>query len=350
MSDQAFLDIAKWQVIGEKSAWTLLDQKLAGTPEPGEVLNPRRPKFLFEWQKEIDSNPSFAASALLPVFMRPDPDWSFLKKQTDWDENYDAYVYVFLFERKNIEGREPDFVAASLKDVVKKQLQMAVAKAPTKLYFDVRVQSNYDPGQAKIRFLDPNSRQPIDTLELLRRTELVQYVPAVKNLPAPKDRDMHNMLPEAARSAAIYNWSQAFDDVPVARPSAGVYGWDPEQTWRKSICGNTQDFHTASLGAFALDRQLKLSAVPFDIGRAEKMVVSLRNLKVRVHVAIDRVDKMQTEYGGQIRNPQALLFAKVTKVEILAPHDETLARQEKFDQPYDPILTIPVSSLPAPVK
>ncbi len=149
MSDAALYDIAKWQVTSDKSAWIGLDKKLAGTPEPGEVLNPQRKTFLFEWQKEIESNPSFAASALLPVFMRPDPDWSFLKKQKDWDENYDAYVYVFLFDRQKIEGRQADFAARELAGVVKKQLQMAAAKAPTKLYFDVRFPSNYDVAQGK---------------------------------------------------------------------------------------------------------------------------------------------------------------------------------------------------------
>jgi hypothetical protein len=336
MSDARLADIAQWQITGEISNWTLMDKSLAGTPPPGVVLNPQRKTFVFEWQKEIDANPSFAASALLPLFLRADADWSFLKKEKGWDERYDAYIYVFLFDREKIQGRRPEFVARELAPVVKKQLQMAVAKAPVKLYFDVPLKTNYDINQAAIRFLSQDANQPVDSVDLLKPANLVTFAQgSARNLPAPTDREYHTILPAAARLTANYTRSFELKDTPEAKPGIGVYGADPQEVWRKSISGNTQDVKMLPLGAFALDRQLKLSAVPFDPKRAEPLFQSLRNLHARVFILADKVDEFQVSYERQFKPSAAILFAHVQKIDILGPKDE-------------PIATIAASSLPAP--
>jgi Caspase domain len=336
ISDSAMFDIAKWQVIAERSMWTLLDKELAGSPGAGVVLNPQRKTFVFEWQKVIESDPALATNALLPIFLRPDPDWSFLRKQKDWDEQYDAYVYVTLFARDKIQGREPDFVARDLAPLVKKHLQMAVAKAPTKLYFDVPLQSSYDVGKGQIRFSSQDSNQPADTVELIKPVAVVQFAAGpVDTLPPPTERDMHTLLPPAARATANYNRSFEMKDTPSARPSAYIYGADPQEAWRKNINGNTQDFHTVSLGAFALDRQLKLSAIPFDAAKAEPMVQALRNLHARVYLSVEKLDRFRVSYERAFQPIQAIMFAKVLGIQILGPKDE-------------PIASIAASSLPVP--
>ena len=336
LTDSALFDIAKWQVIAERSMWTGLDRELAGTPGPGVVLNPQRKTFVFEWQKEMDSNPALAANSLLPIFLRPDPDWSFLRKQKDWDEQYDAYVYVTLFARDKIQGREPDFVARELAPIVRKHLQLAIAKAPTKLYFDVPLRSSYDVGAGQIRFSSQDSNQPADTVELIRPVAVVQFAPGpVETLPPPTDRDPHTFLPPAARATANYNRSSEMKDTPLARPSAYIYGADPQEAWRKNINGNTQDFHTLSLGAFALDRQLKLSAISLDPAKAEPIVKALRNLHARVYLAVDKLDQFRTSYERAFKPMQAIMFAKVISIAIMGPEDQ-------------PIATIAASSLPLP--
>ncbi len=326
MSDAYVTEIAKWQIIGEISNWKLLDQSLAGTPPPGYVLNPQRPKFIFEWQKEIDANPSFASSALLPVFLRPDPDWSFLKKEKGWDEQYDSYVYVFLFERDKIQGRQPEFAARELAPVLKRHVQMAVSKAATSFYFDVPLKTGYDISREAIRFLQPNTNQLGDNAELLLPVQMVMFAQgAAKNLPAPTDRDYHTILPAAAHATANYNRSFEMKDTPLARPGVIVYGDDPQQVWRKGITGNTQEMRMLPLGAFAFDRQLKLSAIPLDAKHAEPLAQALRNLHARVYIAADKVDEFQVSYERQFKPSQAVLFARVQKVDILGPKDELIA-------------------------
>ena len=334
MSDAYLADIAKWQVIGEISNWNLLDRSLAATPPPGVVLNPQRSKFIFEWQKEIDSNPSFAASALLPLFMKTDADWSFLKKEKGWDEQYDAYVYVFLFGRDKVEGRQPEFVARELAPVVKKHLQMAVSKAPTKFYFDVLLKTSYDINQGAIRFQQQNTNQLSDSVELLTPVAAVTFAAGpVKNLPAPTDREYHSILPAAARATANYNRSFKLEDTPLAKPGVNVYGDDPQQIWRKGITGNTQDMRMPPLGAFAFNRQLKLSAIPLDAKRAEPLVQALRNLRARVYISADKMDEFQVSYERQLKPLQALLFAHIQKVDILGPNGEVIASVAASDLP-----------------
>lgn len=339
MTDAYLTTIAKWQVNGEQSNWKLLDSWIAGKPLFGTVpaglqLNPQHPQFFFEWQKIIDSNPALAQS-LLGLFLRSDGDWSFLKKQPGWDERFDAYITVFLFAREKIEGRQPDFVARELTGVVRKHLQMAVAQAPVKLYFDIRLQSGYDIPQAAIRLMKPNSNEFADGLEILRRTENVTFSDTpVDKLPAPTDRDYRSYLPGAARSAVNYNVSQELTDTPEARPGVNVYGADPLEIWRKAMPGESFDNRMPPLGGFAFDRQLKLGPIPFDPRKAEPMLQALRSLRARVFFTANRVNLSRVSYERQWKPLEAWISAHVDKVEILGPTDEAL-------------VTIPGSTLPA---
>ncbi len=124
-------------------------------------------------------------------------------------------------------------------------------------------------------------------------------------------------------------------DTPLARPGVIVYGADPEEVWRKGITGNTQDMKMLSLGGFALDRQLKLKAVPLDPKRAEPLMKVIRNLHARVFISADRtwICSRRPTNGAQIASGTAVRAR--AKVDILGPKDESIA-------------TIAASSLPAP--
>jgi hypothetical protein len=87
------------------------------------------------------------------------------------------------------------------------------------------------------------------------------------------------------------------------------------------------------LGGFAFNRQLKLSAIPLDAKRAEPLVQALRNLHARVYIAADKMDEFQVSYERQLKPSQALLFAKVQKVDILGPNGELIASVAASDLP-----------------
>ncbi len=334
LTDAYVADIAKFQINGEQQLWKAIDSAVAGSPPPGIELNPRAPKLIFEWQKEAETNPSFASNALLPVFLRPDPDWSFLEHVKGWDEQLYSYVYVFLFDHEKIAGRQPEFAAREQAPVLKKQIQLEVAKAPTNLYFEVPVKSSYNLDQAAIQLLKEDGKPPAGAVDLLRPAELVTLVDGpMQNLAAPADRDYHFLLPSAARATANYLLTFALKDVPLARPGVPMYGDDPQQIWRKSIVGNTFNMRVPPLGGFALDRQLKLAAVPLDLKRAEPIVRALSSLHARIYISAGRMDYCQIAYERQLKPLQGLLFAHLQKVELRGPDDELIA-------------TVPAASFP----
>lgn len=334
LSDAYVADIAKYQINGEQQLWIAIDRALAGSPPPGIELNPHFPKFIFEWQKEAETNPSFASNALLPVFLRPDPDWSFLKHVKGWDEQLDSYVYVFLFDHEKIAGRQPEFAAREQAPILKKQILLEVAKAPTNLYIEVPVKSSYNLDQAAIQFFKDDGKPADGALDLLRPVEQVTFVDGpMQNLTAPADRAYHFLLPTAARATADYLLTFALKDVPLARPGVPMYGDDPQQIWRKSIAGNTFNMRAPPLGGFALDRQLKLSAVPLDLKRAEPIVRALSNLHARIYFSAGRMDYCQIAYERQLKPLQGLLFAHLLKVELRGPDDELIS-------------TVPAASFP----
>jgi hypothetical protein len=87
------------------------------------------------------------------------------------------------------------------------------------------------------------------------------------------------------------------------------------------------------LGAFAFNRQLKLSAIPLDAKRAEPLVQALRNLRARVYISADKMDEFQVSYERQLKPLQALLFAHIQKVDILGPNGEVIASVAASDLP-----------------
>jgi hypothetical protein len=326
MSDAYIADIAKWQIVQEQGLWKSLERAVAGSPPPGMQINPQRPQFSFEFQKIMDSNPAFAASALLPLFLRPDADWSFLKKEKGWDEQYDAWVCVFLFDHEKIQGRQPEFAGREQVPFLKKQLQMAVAKAPTKFYLTIPLHGQYDLDRAVLRFIPANGNQPVDVFELLQPMQNTTFTSEpVQNLPNPTDRDAHLMLPESARTAATYHLTGSLPDVPSAVPGIVNLGDDPQRTWRKGIAGNTYNMRSPPLGGFAFDRQIMLTAIPIEPARAEPLIRAFNQMRARIYITADRMGLMRSGYERKLNPPQGFLSAHVQKIEIIGPEDQAIA-------------------------
>ena len=150
LADQVILQFTTRLIADEQAIWTRLDQ-LETTPRPN--VNPKRPRFTYEWQKAIEAQPDFARGALLDLFMKPDADWSFVKREPEWDERFTAAVAAFLFARDKIEGRQAGFAAQELAPVAKQHLEMAVAAAPTNLWFPMKlVPWDYDFAAQAINF------------------------------------------------------------------------------------------------------------------------------------------------------------------------------------------------------
>lgn len=303
-----------------------------GPPFPG--LNPKRPTFIFEWQKLITARPELARGPLLNVFLYPNADWSFVKREPGWDDRYKAIVEPFIFSKEAIEGRNPEFAAHELVPLIKQFLKLAASKAPTNYWFDVRLPGwDYDFNAKAIRFDNPRTSGFASNVNLLRPVSDAVFVAPPKGSQADG-----RLLPADARSHLNYDFFTEDDrNVTPTLPSEkqpGVEMQSPAQGWRDDFPMLGPSF--PSFQALALGRQLAISGIPIDPKSAERLMngQSLHGphsaktgsrvaFTARVYIHTNRVE-IETMPGGQ-KWSDAFMFASVQKVEILGLHDELIA-------------------------
>jgi uncharacterized caspase-like protein len=318
LTDEVALKIALQQVAVEQSMWTFIAEALR--------LNPRTPQFTYEWQTLIDQRPDFARGPLVGVFNKGDADWSFLKNEKGWNGQTDSIVDVFMFARNQVMGedgkpKDNAFTAQRLRPVVKKHLEAAVAKAPSKLWFIVKLpHADYDFNSSAMRFRkDQNTFE--DSLDLL---DLVAS-PVFEPTPAPGMNTA--ALPAAARTTANYQWWSGGhllmpDSEPTVKPGSifktveGIALFSPAAGWRDNFTRLAR-IAPVDLHILALDRQLRLGSIPMDAGKAEALHPLMSALmRAQVFIDVERGQSMpMTISSGTM--PVAVLFARVTKIKII---------------------------------
>jgi hypothetical protein len=334
--DDIALKLAETQIQVEQQVW----RQIYST-ETYIALNPKRPTFMFEWQKLITERPELARGPLLDVFLSPNADWSFVNREPGWDDRYNAIVEPFIFSKEAIEGRNPEFAAHDLLSVMKQFLKLAASKAPTDFWLKVNLPDwQYDFNAKAIRFNKPGTNGFIPTVNLLRPMSSQVFTP-----PPKSSRDYATVLPPSARSTINYGF-YTFDGrnaLPAALPETkpGVEMQSPDQRWREALPTSGASPYGPHpfpdpLG-LALDRQLTISEVPMDAKRAERLMngQSLTGpqkpnsegqvrLKARVCIHVDQVMLGEDFYEGK-STPFSFLVAHLQKVEILGLHDELIA-------------------------
>jgi hypothetical protein len=318
LTDEVTLQIAISQVAVEQSMWTFIAEALR--------LNPKTPQFTYEWQKLIDQRPDFARGPLINVFNKADADWSFLKGEKGWDQG-DAIDDVFMFSRDQVMGedgkpRDNAFTSRRVQPVVKRHLEAAVAKAPSKLWFLVQLpKADYDFNTSAVRFRkDQNTFE--DSIDLLEPAKAPVFEPATAD-----GKTVLVALPAAAKSTANYQpWSPGHmlmpEYEPTIKPGAvfktveGIELFSPAAGWRYHFGGLARIF-PVFLQILALDRQLRIGSLPLDAAKAEAMH-PLMAAAVRAQVFIE-VEHAQvvSSVSSTITIPVAVLFARVTKIKII---------------------------------
>jgi len=99
-------------------------------------------------------NPQFTKTALMPLFLRSDGDWSFVAREKGWSDKYDSYIYAFIFDKEKIAGRQAEFAAKELLPVMRRHLEMAVQQAPTRVFLE---RSRLRPTMISRRWLSRSS-------------------------------------------------------------------------------------------------------------------------------------------------------------------------------------------------
>jgi hypothetical protein len=317
LTDEVTLQIAISQVAVEQSMWTFIAEALR--------LNPREPQFTYEWQKLIDQRPDFARGPLIDVFNKGDADWSFLKNEKGWNNQGDSIDDVFMFSRDQVMGedgkpRDNTFTARRVQPVVRKHLEAATAKTPTRLWFIVQLpHSDYDFNTSAMRF---RKSQDVfeDSINLLEPLASPVFEPATAG-------NGQVALPAAARSTANYQpWSPGHllmpDNEPTIKPGSvfktveGLALFSPAEGWRDNFVRLGRIF-PVNLHVLALDRQLQLSSIKLDAGKAEALH-PLMSALMRAQVFIDVDHGLSVPLvSSQTTIPVAVLFARVTKIKII---------------------------------
>ena len=336
LTDEVALKIAVQQVAVEQSMWYFIAEALK--------INPQEPQFTYEWQTLIDQKPDFARGPLIDVFNNADADWSFLKNEKGWNGQTDSIVDVFMFARNQVMGedgkpKDNTFTAQRLRPVVKKHLEAAVAKAPSKLWFMVKLpHADYDFNTSAMRFRkDQNTFE--DSLDLLDLAASAVFEPA----PAPGMNTA--ALPAAARTTANYQWWSGShllmpDSEPTVKPGSvfktveGLALFSPAAGWRDNFTRLAR-IAPVDLHFLALDRQLRLGSIPMDAGKAEALHPLMSALmRAQVFIDVEHGQSMpMTISSGTM--PVAVLFARVTKIKII-------------DYLGEVVVTIEPKSLPLP--
>jgi hypothetical protein len=326
------------QIELEQQIWKELDSMEKGSrgagsgDEAAANLNPKKAAFVFEWQKLIAARPDLARGPVLDVFLTPVADWSFVKREPEWSDRYNAIVAVFLFSREAIEGRNPEFAARELGAVMRKQLQMAAAKAPTSYCFTVPLPAwDYDFDAKAIRF-----RQQGKTAEL----DLIgQRKTAVFSAPAAGSRDYAMVLPASLSANLAYGVPVFHPRIQEARLGVKLPGITADQNWRaafpmtgESMSGSDPFPDPNNL---AVDRELTLSSIPVDAKIAERLMngqsatgdgagngVQVR-LSAEVYIDVERVVLGQDYYEGK-STPFTVAVAHLRRVEIRGVNGELI--------------------------
>lgn len=305
-----------------------------GPPFPG--LNPKRPTFIFEWQKLITERPVLARGPLLNVFLYTNADWSFVKREPGWDPRYRAIVEPFIFSQEAIKGRNPEFAAHELVPVMKQFLKLAASKAPTNYWFDVRLPYfNYDFNAKAIRFKELGMQKFMATVNLLSPMGGPVFTP-----PPKSSRDHVGELAPTALPTINYSF-YTFDGryalppaLPETKPGLDMNMHSPDQGWRDALptSGASQSgpHPFPNPQGLALDRQLAFSGIPMEAKEAERLMGERSSsgdqvgLKARVYIHIDKAALGTTSYEGK-GTPFSIFVARLQKVEILGLHDELIA-------------------------
>ena len=315
-------------------------------------LNPKRKTFIYEWQTEADGS----RTDLVDVFLRTDADWSFVTREPQWDSSFGAIVDAFLFARKSVEGREASFAAQELVPVYKRHLDTAVAKAPTKLFITLAVPAaGYDFSSKSIRFLQAGTNvqqgQPYEGgIELLESTDHPKFEGLV--------------LPASARSTANYHLFGAVQsmhraDPPSSNPGVNLNTMSPTQSWRSyfsigsSSAGEGENIPYVEV--LALDRQLRLTSIPLDPARAEKIAKAanyatmgtISGLTAKAYFDADRVELSHRTVDGR-KARYGVLFARLQRIDIHGPDNELLASFKPESLPAPETRT--TTATPSPTK
>lgn len=315
------------QINIEQSSWKDLDSNVAS-----QSRRRRTPVYAsaWEWDKFLAQDPEFARGPLEDVFLREDANWSFVKNPAD------SIVMAFVFSRREVEGRQPEFAAHELMPIARQQLQLAASKVATDLWFTRELPvSDYDFASQSLRF--PSAERGI--ADILRPV----YDP---HSTAPQSRTDFDELPDRAHTQAAMWLGMRDPDLPELKP--GFPGNSPDFYWRTG----TSFLELPHPTVLSLDRELRLTSIPMAPELAERVKAMGNPIRAKVYIKAEQMQLIHQIHPERKNGPETVLFARLQKVEILNRKDEVVLTlpASHFQSGKEFASQIPPAPAPAPAR
>ncbi len=312
----------------EQTRWQNLDTANSG-------CFPGNQRTIFEW---ANSPESLSGNALAEVMLNPEVDWSFLNQETKYGLTPDHCVEFFVFPRKQIDGREPGFVAREMASVYRRTLDAAIAKLPKTVYLTRDLAPpQYDHESGQLVFKDDlYSSSNRDADYLLQPTNKIEYL-APNQSPVVEAHSVKTYAPLSSKGLAFYHIPILSDrDIlqskNVMRPPVITHGKQGDG-WRNSVdyftmLNDYQGPPRKAPQSLALDRTLIVPRITMKPADAEKLLASQPRygapaMRAVIVMQIVKAEAMGPEVSGYIRARLDHVLITTSEGEQIAKLDAT---------------------------
>lgn len=336
LDDDWVIELVARQIVGEQRRWTQFDKLVARCRNLALCSEGKTAVFAYEWQKLEEDRRQLAHGPLLDVFVRPQSAWNFIKDEPEWDERFGALAEVFIFQRDQIEGRDPEFAARALLPVWKRHLVAALERIPERLSMSSQLitpQYDFDTSSFPLRPAEMLKPMPDPVFEVSRDSQR-------------SDR-LTNILPQSAQVSRIYHFTHlpkltaargivepaAYPNLHARGSAAELWRFELENFYCRTCPPESAGFLSGAI--LALDRGLTLKSISVPPAEAERMIEKLTvgrksfrgeyKVRARMTFAPVRVDMGQIFSRNVAGVPTPVLFGRVELVELKSMRDEMIA-------------------------
>ncbi len=131
------------QIVTEQKIWKQLDEiaqefKLQQAGRSTAMnLNPKQPIFVYSYRELQSQRQDLANGPLMEIFSGNDQAWSFIRKETNWDDRFNATVAPFLFSKEQVVDQSVESAKVALTPMIEAFAKQVADKVPDRLAIPV---------------------------------------------------------------------------------------------------------------------------------------------------------------------------------------------------------------------
>lgn len=333
ISEEDLLFITAQQIQAEQHIWKAIDVRRAKNEAAKELklFGPQGPAhgrkkietslptpiLTYEWSALASANDK-RADAIKNLLLGLSSDASVIEADLKARGETKAIVELFVFARKEIDGREKDFAARNLTHVVRRLISDGTKAAPAQVKITQGLpEVAYDFEAKALRFvISEKSGKPVfnDGISLLEPEQKPKFV---ESLSPEATAERGRYFATALSNRALYFALRAMAPVDLYVKMPGGEHLGSGSNSGQQI--QTELKNKSTGGAFAFDRDLSLGAIPMAEAEAESVMNALvlgAGLKAEIVFVPEGADAALT-VSGSGRRPSNALRARLLHVNVI---------------------------------